>query len=97
MRPTGGMTPPGGMPGFHNGAPRLAPQQVYFGQGAPGLIAPQAAGFGFQQQLMPGLHPGVGPNFLMPYQLQRQGQHGRAGGRRGGHSQQQQVHILSFC
>ncbi|KAF3618550.1 Polyadenylate-binding protein 3 [Capsicum annuum] len=91
MRPAGGMAPPpGGMPGFHSGAPRLAPQQVYFGQGAPGLIAPQAAGFGFQQQLMPGIRPGVGPNFLLPYQLQRQGQHGRVGGRRGGNSQQQQ-------
>ncbi|XP_009786468.1 polyadenylate-binding protein 3-like [Nicotiana sylvestris] len=91
MRPAGGMAPPpGAMSGFHNGAPRLAPQQVYFGQGAPGLIAPQAAEFGFQQQLMPGLRPGVGPNFLLPYQLQRQGQHGRVGGRRGGNSQQQQ-------
>ncbi|KAK4348701.1 hypothetical protein RND71_031456 [Anisodus tanguticus] len=90
MRPVGGMAPPpGGMPGFPNGAPQLAPQQVYFGQGAPGLIAPQAAGFGFQQQLMPGIRPGVGPNFLLPYQLQCQGQHGRVGGRRGGNSQQQ--------
>ncbi|XP_059279939.1 polyadenylate-binding protein 5 isoform X1 [Lycium ferocissimum] len=91
MRPVGGMAPPpGGMPGFHNGAPRLAPQQAYFGQGAPGFIAPQAAGFGFQQQLMPGFRPGVGLNFLLPYQLQHQGQHGRVGGRRGGNSQPQQ-------
>ncbi|KAK4352480.1 hypothetical protein RND71_027998 [Anisodus tanguticus] len=91
MRPVGGMAPPpGGMPGFPNGAPRLAPQQVYFGQGAPGLIAQQAAGFGFQQQLMPGICPGAGPNFLLPYQLQRQGQHGHVGGRRGGSFQQQQ-------
>ncbi|CAN4116419.1 unnamed protein product [Withania somnifera] len=86
MRPAGAMAPPpGGMPGFNNGAPRLAPQQFYFGQGAPGLIAPQAAGFDFH-----GLHPGVGPNFLMPYQLQRQGQHGCVDGRRAGNSQQQQ-------
>ncbi|XP_015072184.1 polyadenylate-binding protein 5 isoform X2 [Solanum pennellii] len=88
LRPTGLMTPPpGGMPGYHTGAPRLAPPQVYFGQG----VAPQAAGFGYQQQFMPGLRPGVGPNFLLPYQFQRQGQHGRIGGRRGGtpHHQQQ--------
>ncbi|XP_004253267.1 polyadenylate-binding protein 3 isoform X2 [Solanum lycopersicum] len=88
LRPTGLMTPPpGGMPGYHTGAPRLAPPQVYFGQ----AVAPQAAGFGYQQQFMPGLRPGVGPNFLLPYQFQRQGQHGRIGGRRGGtpHHQQQ--------
>ncbi|MCD7455490.1 hypothetical protein HAX54_028332 [Datura stramonium] len=91
MRPAGGMSPPpGGMPGFHNGAPQFAPQQIYFGQGAPGLIAPQVAGFGFQQQLMHGIRPGIGPNFLFPYQLQRQGQNGRVGGRRGGNFQQQQ-------
>lgn len=85
--------PPGGMPGYHTGAPRLAPPQVYFGQ----AVAPQAAGFGYQQQFMPGLRPGVGPNFLLPYQFQRQGQHGRIGGRRGGTPHhQQQVHILSL-
>uniref|UniRef100_M1CCI5 Polyadenylate-binding protein n=2 Tax=Solanum tuberosum TaxID=4113 RepID=M1CCI5_SOLTU len=87
MRPTGLMTPPpGGMPGYHTGAPRLAPPQVYFSQG----VATQAAGFGFQQQFMPGLRPGVGPNFFLPYQFQHhQGQHGRIGGRRGGYPQQQ--------
>ncbi|THF95567.1 hypothetical protein TEA_006224 [Camellia sinensis var. sinensis] len=51
----GGMAPlPTGMPGFHPGLPRLAPpQQLYFGQGAPGLLPPQPAGYGFQQQLLP--------------------------------------------
>ncbi|KAL3371400.1 hypothetical protein AABB24_008109 [Solanum stoloniferum] len=87
MRPTGLMTPPpGGMAGYHTGAPRLAPPQVYFSQG----VATQAAGFGFQQQFMPGLRPGVGPNFFLPHQFQHhQGQHGRIGGRRGGYPQQQ--------
>ncbi|KAK6792349.1 hypothetical protein RDI58_011430 [Solanum bulbocastanum] len=87
MRPIGLMTPPpGGMPGYHTEAPGLAPPQVYFSQG----VATQAAGFGFQQQFMPRLRPGVGPNFLLPYQFQHhQGQHGRIGGRRGGNFQQQ--------
>lgn len=86
------MTPlQSGVPGFHSGAPRLAPQQLYFGQGTPGLIPTQPAGYGFQQQLMPGMRPGVAPNFIMPYQLQRQGQPGqRMGVRRGGNSQQMQ-------
>uniref|UniRef100_A0A5B6YUX9 Polyadenylate-binding protein n=1 Tax=Davidia involucrata TaxID=16924 RepID=A0A5B6YUX9_DAVIN len=96
IRAPGGMAPlPAGMPGFHPGAPRLAPQQLYFGQGAPGMLPTQPAGYGFQQQLLPGIRPGVGPNFIMPYQLQRQGQHGqRLGFRRGGnpqHMRQQQL------
>lgn len=90
----GGMTPlPSGIPGFHPAAPRLGPQQLYFGQGTPGIIPPQPAGFGFQQQLLPGMRPGVAPNFVMPYHLQRQGQ--RMGTRRGGNIQpvqQQQLH-----
>ncbi|KAJ7973989.1 Polyadenylate-binding protein [Quillaja saponaria] len=88
----GGMAPlQAGLPPFHPGAPRLAPQQLYFGQGTPGLIPPQPAGFGFQQQLLPGMRPGVAPNFIMPYQLQRQGQPGqRIGVRRGGSLQQVQ-------
>ncbi|KAF7144330.1 hypothetical protein RHSIM_Rhsim05G0080800 [Rhododendron simsii] len=41
----GGMTPlPAGMPVFHPGTPRLALQQFYYGQGAPGLLPPQPAG-----------------------------------------------------
>ncbi|KAJ9675384.1 hypothetical protein PVL29_024356 [Vitis rotundifolia] len=92
IRSPGAMTPlQSGVPGFHSGAPRLAPQQLYFGQGTPGLIPTQPAGYGFQQQLMPGMRPSVAPNFIMPYQLQRQGQPGqRMGVRRGGNSQQMQ-------
>lgn len=92
IRAPGGMAPlPSGIPGFQPGAPRLAPQQLYFGQGTPGLIPPQAAGYGFQQQLLPGIRPGVGPNFILPYHLQRQGQPGqRMGVRRGGNLQQVQ-------
>nr|GME11648.1 polyadenylate-binding protein 3 [Ipomoea batatas] len=90
MRPTGAMPPlPAGIPGFHPGAPRIAPQQLYFGQGSPGLMPPQAAaGYGFQQPLVPGLRPGVAPNFIMPYQLHRQGQAAqRVGARRGANTQ----------
>ncbi|XP_043694320.1 polyadenylate-binding protein 3-like isoform X2 [Telopea speciosissima] len=94
MRAPGGMAPvASGIPGFHPG-PRLAPQQLYFGQGT-GLIPPQPAGYGFQQQLLPGIRPGVAPNFLLPYHLQRQGQPGqRMGVRRGGTPQQMQQQQL---
>ncbi|KAK2976243.1 hypothetical protein RJ640_021954, partial [Escallonia rubra] len=88
---------PTGMPGFHPGAPRLAPQQLYFGQGTPGMIPPQPAGYGFQQQLLPGMRPGIPPNFIMPYHLQRPGQPGpRLGVRRGGNTQQMQHQVLYF-
>lgn len=100
VRAPGAITPlPTGMPGFHPGAPRLAPQQLYFGQGTPGLIPPQPAGYGFQQQLLPGIRPSVAPNFIMPYQLQRPGQPGqRFGARRGANAQQmqQQQVLISF-
>ncbi|XP_043718816.1 polyadenylate-binding protein 3-like isoform X1 [Telopea speciosissima] len=94
MRAPGAMAPvPSGMPGFHPG-PRLAPQQLYFGQGS-GLIPPQPAGYGFQQQLLPGIRPGIAPNFIMPYHLQRQGQPGqRMGMRRGTNPQQMQQQQL---
>ncbi|KAI4346557.1 hypothetical protein L6164_007445 [Bauhinia variegata] len=92
IRAPSGITPlPAGIPGFHPGAPRIAPQQLYFGQGTPGLMPHQPGGFGFQQQLLPGMRPGVAPNFIMPYHLQRQGQPGqRMGVRRGGNLQQVQ-------
>ena len=57
----------------------------------------QPAGFGYQQQLLPGIRPGMAQmqNFMLPFQLQRQSQQGqRMGGRRGGAQkiqQQQQV------
>ncbi|CAL0303039.1 unnamed protein product [Lupinus luteus] len=82
---------PAGIPGYHPGTPRFAPQQLYYGQGTPGLIPPQPAGYGFQQQLMPGIRPGVPPNYIMPYQFQRQGQPvQRVGARRAGNLQQVQ-------
>ena len=92
IRSPGGMAPlPSGIPGYHPGAPRLPPQQLYFGQGTPSFLPPQPAGFSFQQHILPGMRPGVAPNFIMPYQLQRQGQPGqRMGIRRGGNLQQVQ-------
>ncbi|GFP92220.1 polyadenylate-binding protein 2 [Phtheirospermum japonicum] len=60
-------------------------QQLFYGQG-PAMIPPQA-GFGYQQQLVPGMRPGSGPmpNFYMP--MVQQGQ--RPGGRRGAGAVQQ--------
>ncbi|GLT75170.1 hypothetical protein SLA2020_469140 [Shorea laevis] len=79
-----------GIHGFHPAPPRLGPQQLYFGQSTPGLIPHQPAGYGFQQQLLPGMRPGV-PNFIMPYNPQRQVHPGqRMGVRRGGNPQQMQ-------
>ncbi|CAN6455965.1 unnamed protein product [Victoria cruziana] len=85
------------LPAFHPGAPRLAPPQLFYGQGAHGMLPPGPAGYGFQQQLLPGIRPGVGqiPNFIMPYNLQRQGQPGqRMGARRGGTQQLQQQQLI---
>ncbi|KAL6003333.1 hypothetical protein ACLOJK_023556 [Asimina triloba] len=96
LRAPGGMAPAlqTSLPGFHPGAPRLAPQQLYFGKGNPGLIPPQPAGYGFQQQLLPGMRPGVAPNFIMPYPVQRQQPGQRMGVRRGGTPQQMQQQQL---
>ncbi|KAK7321679.1 hypothetical protein VNO77_32543 [Canavalia gladiata] len=70
------------MPLYPPGAPGLG-QQFLYGQGPPAMIPPQA-GFGYQQQLVPGMRPGAGPmpSFFVP--LVQQGQQGqRPGGRRG--------------
>ncbi|KAL3351612.1 hypothetical protein AABB24_019940 [Solanum stoloniferum] len=70
------------MPIYPPGAPGIG-QQLFYGQGPPALIPPQA-GFGYQQQLVPGMRPGGAPmpNFFMP--MVQQGQQGqRPGGRRG--------------
>ncbi|KAK4779070.1 hypothetical protein SAY86_006598 [Trapa natans] len=80
MRPIG-LAPSVGprMPMYPPGAPGLG-QQFLYGQGPPAF--PQA-GFGYQQQLVPGMRPG-GPmhNFFVP--LVQPGQQGqRSGGRRG--------------
>ncbi|CAN4112177.1 unnamed protein product [Withania somnifera] len=71
------------MPMYPPGGPGLG-QQIFYGQPQPTMLPPQA-GFGYQQQLVPGMRPGGGPmpNFFMP--MVQQGQQGqRPGGRRGG-------------
>ncbi|OVA11248.1 RNA recognition motif domain [Macleaya cordata] len=71
------------MPMYPPGGPGLG-QQIFYGQGPPAIIPPQP-GFGYQQQLVPGMRPGGGamPNFFVP--MVQQGQQGqRPGGRRGG-------------
>ncbi|KAL8144299.1 hypothetical protein V2J09_017331 [Rumex salicifolius] len=68
------------MPGFHPGATRMAPQQLYLGQGNSGLLSSQPTGYGFQHQIY---RPGVAPNFMVPY-LPRQGPHGQRPGLRHG-------------
>ncbi|KAK9270509.1 hypothetical protein L1049_026090 [Liquidambar formosana] len=67
------------MPMYPPGAPGLG-QQLFYGQAPPAIIPPQA-GFGYQQQLVPGMRPGGAPmpNFFVP--MVQQGQ--RPGGRRG--------------
>ncbi|KAK4799169.1 hypothetical protein SAY86_024534 [Trapa natans] len=75
-------------PIYPPGAPGLGHQLIY-GQG-PALLPPQP-GFGYQQQLVPGMRPSATPmtNFMVPMVQQRhQGQ--RPGGRRGGIVQQNQ-------
>ncbi|GFS35196.1 poly(A) binding protein 2 [Actinidia rufa] len=70
------------MPMYTPGAPGLG-QQLFYGQAPPAIIPPQA-GFGYQQQLVPGMRPAGAPmpNFFMP--MVQQGQQGqRPGGRRG--------------
>lgn len=72
------------MPMYPPGAPGMG-QQLFYGQAPPAMIPPQA-GFGYQQQLVPGMRPGGGPmpNFFVP--VVQQGQQGGqrlGGGRRG--------------
>ncbi|KAL7619057.1 hypothetical protein Lser_V15G00836 [Lactuca serriola] len=70
------------MPMYPPGGPGMG-QQLFYGQAPPAIIPPQA-GFGYQQQLVPGMRPGGGPmpNFFVP--VVQQGQQGqRMGGRRG--------------
>ncbi|KAG6588672.1 Polyadenylate-binding protein 8, partial [Cucurbita argyrosperma subsp. sororia] len=80
---------PRGMPMYPPGAPGIG-QQIFYGQAPPAIISSQP-GFGYQQQLMPGMRPGGGPmpNFFVPMvQPGQQGQ--RSGGRRAGAIQQTQ-------
>ncbi|XP_076949106.1 polyadenylate-binding protein 2-like [Bidens hawaiensis] len=98
MRPIA-MAPAGAprMPMFPPGGPGLG-QQMFYGQGQPTFIPPQP-GFGYQQQLVPGMRPGGGPlpNFYMS--MVPPGQQGqRPGGRRvgvpGQQNQQQPVPLM---
>ncbi|KAK9756447.1 hypothetical protein RND81_01G098300 [Saponaria officinalis] len=95
MRPIA-MTPsvPPRMPMFPPGAPGLG-QQIFYGQGPP--MMPPQAGYGYQQQLVPGVRPGAAPmpNFFVPYM--QQGQQGqRPGGRRGSGPVQQNQQPVSM-
>ncbi|KAH7671955.1 Polyadenylate-binding protein (RRM superfamily) protein [Dioscorea alata] len=78
------------MPIYPAGAPGIG-QQLFYGQAPPALIPPQA-GFGYQQQLIPGMRTGTAPmpNFYMPFVQQGQPGH-RPGGRRAGGGPVQQT------
>ncbi|KAL2613620.1 hypothetical protein R1flu_025312 [Riccia fluitans] len=82
---------PTSLPMYHPGAPGLG-QQIFYGQPPPGLIPPQPAGYGYQQQMLAGIRPGGAqmPSYFVPV-VPRQGQQAgqRGGGRRGGAPQQQ--------
>ncbi|XP_020258507.1 LOW QUALITY PROTEIN: betaine aldehyde dehydrogenase 1, chloroplastic-like [Asparagus officinalis] len=58
VRSPGPLSPAMPTMGYHPGAPRLAPQHLYYGQGTTGLVPPQP---------VPGFRPGVAPNFMIPY------------------------------
>ncbi|XP_076887457.1 polyadenylate-binding protein 2-like [Bidens hawaiensis] len=88
MAPTGAPR----MPMFPPSGPGLG-QQMFYGQAQPTFIPPQP-GFGYQQQLVPGMRPGGGPlpNFFMP--MVPPGQQGqRPGGRHGPGQQNQQQSV----
>lgn len=77
------------MPMYPPGGPGIG-QQIFYGQAPPAII-PSQPGFGYQQQLVPGMRPGGAPmpNFFVP--MVQQGQQGqRPGGRRAGPAQQNQ-------
>ncbi|XP_009386706.2 polyadenylate-binding protein 2 isoform X2 [Musa acuminata AAA Group] len=86
MVPTAGTR----FPMYPPGAPGVG-QHIFYGQAPPGLIPPQP-GFGFQQQLIPGMRPTGAPmpNFLVPLVQQGQQMH-RPGGRRSGVGPRQQM------
>lgn len=103
MRTPGTMSPVPGMRGLHPGvaaAPRLAQQQLYFGQVSPAGLIPQATGYGYgyQQQHLPGVMPGHVPsNFVMPLQYQHpQRPQQRGCSRRGPNSYQHQQQVSSM-
>lgn len=69
------------IPMYPPGPPGLG-QQIFYGQGHAQLIPPQASGYGYQQQFVPGMRPGGPqmPNFYVP--IVRQGQQGQRPGPR---------------
>lgn len=83
------------MPMYPTGTPGLG-QPFIYGQPPPTII-PSQAGFGYQQQLVPGMRPGGGgpipPNFIFPFihqgQYNQQQQQRPGGGRRGSGPMQQ--------
>ncbi|XP_075673734.1 polyadenylate-binding protein 2-like [Castanea sativa] len=77
------------MPMYPPGGPGLG-QQIFYGQAPPAII-PSQPGFGYQQQLVPGMRPGGAPmpNFFVSMLPQGQ-QAQRPGGRRAGGVQQTQ-------
>ncbi|CAH2076921.1 unnamed protein product [Thlaspi arvense] len=79
------------MPMYPPGGPGIG-QQMFYGQTPPNMIPPQP-GYGFQQQIVPGMRPGGGhgPNFFMPMVQQQQQRPG--GGRRSGGIQQSQQQL----
>ncbi|XP_047325343.1 polyadenylate-binding protein 2-like [Impatiens glandulifera] len=84
-------------------SPSLAPRMPMYPPGTPGLgqpfiygqppptIIPSQGGFGYQQQLVPGMRPGGAPmpNFIFPFVHQGQYNQPRPGGRRGSGPMQQ--------
>eukprot|EP00850_Spirogloea_muscicola_P005984 SM000028S10078 [mRNA] locus=s28:200844:204900:- [translate_table: standard] len=82
---------PGNMPMYHPAAPGMG-QQIFYGQPPPGLIPPQPANFGYQQQMLGAMRPGGTqmPNFYVPVVPRQNQQNQRMGGRRGANPQQQQ-------
>jgi polyadenylate-binding protein len=90
VRPVGMMPNVGPrVPMYPPGAPGMG-QQIFYGQ-PPALMPPQP-GFGFQQQLIPGMRPAGAPipNFFVPMVQQSQQAH-RQGGRRSGSGAVQQM------
>ncbi|CAN1307461.1 Polyadenylate-binding protein 8 [Linum perenne] len=81
------------MPMYPPGGPGMG-QQIFYGQAPPAMMPPQP-GFGYQQQLVPGMRPGGGPmpNYFVP--MVPQGQQGQrpGGGRRAGAGQQSQQQV----
>ncbi|KAI5075137.1 hypothetical protein GOP47_0009213 [Adiantum capillus-veneris] len=91
--PPANVPPP---PMYHPGPPGVG-QQVFYAQ-PPGMMPPQANGFGYQHPMVAGVRPGAPqppmPNYFMPI-VQRPGQHQRSGNRRaGGPTQPQQQPLL---